>query len=416
MSGALAPFRHAPFRMLLAGRAVTTLGNSFATIALAFAVLDLTGSARDLSLVVGARTLANVLAVLFGGVLADRFPRGRMLVGEGIVATLSQGAVAAMVLTGTATVPALIVFSVINGAAAAMAWPATAALVPQTVPGAIRQQAIALNRLVGSSAAIVGSPLGGVVVAGAGAGWAIAADAATFAISAIFFAALRLPARSSEGGERSGVLADLRAGWSAFWSRSWLWAVVAGFCVINASWGGAIQVLGPVVADQTVGRRAWGLILAAMTAGMMAGGVVALRLRLRRMLLVGVVATGFLMFPVLVLALRPALPVLLATMFLAGLMLEQFGVAWETTMQEHVPQDVLARVYSYDMLGSLLAVPLGVTAAGAMAEITGTEATLIGAAVLIALAVLGMLASPAVRTLRHQLPEAHPRPVEESVP
>ncbi|MFI7547692.1 hypothetical protein [Actinoplanes sp. NPDC049599] len=89
---------------------------------------------------------------------------------------------------------------------------------------------------------------------------------------------------------------------------------------------------------------------------------------------------------------------------LAGLGIEQFAVAWETSMQEHVPADKLARVYSYDMVGSFVAIPVGQVAAGPIAEAVGVEPTLIGAAVLIGLAVAGMLASREVRNLRHRLP------------
>ena len=96
---------------------------------------------------------------------------------------------------------------------------------------------------------------------------------------------------------------------------------------------------------------------------------------------------------------------LFATALVAGAMLEQFGVAWETTVQEHVPADKLARVYSYDMVGSFLAVPIGQIAIGPIAAAAGVEATLAGATVLMTLAVLGMLSSRDVRTLRHRLPE-----------
>jgi hypothetical protein len=100
--------------------------------------------------------------------------------------------------------------------------------------------------------------------------------------------------------------------------------------------------------------------------------------------------------------------------FLAGFGIEQFGVAWETTMQEHIPADKLARVYSYDMVGSFVAIPIGEITAGPVAAAAGTpEAALVGAAAVIALAWIGMLASPGVRRLRHRLPEPARTPMEE---
>src|SRR5207253_1710717 len=77
--GAREPLRHREFRWLLAARVTGFVGGAVAPVALAFAVLDLTGSVRDLGLVVGARSLANVLLLLVGGVLADRLPLAVLL-------------------------------------------------------------------------------------------------------------------------------------------------------------------------------------------------------------------------------------------------------------------------------------------------------------------------------------------------
>ncbi|MEV0897033.1 MFS transporter [Actinoplanes sp. NPDC049802] len=408
------PLRYRNFRLLLAGRTVNALGNAIAPIALSFAVLDLTGSVRDLGLVVGVRTLANVLFLLFGGVLADRLPRGLVLVGAGLAAAATQGVVAALVLTGTATIPLLVGISAINGVVAALALPATAAVVPQTVPEDVRQQANALNRMCSNGAMIAGAPLGGVLVAAVGPGWGIAVDAATFAVSALCFAFLRLPAGAVS--VRPGILTELRGGWTEFRSRQWLWVVVACACAGNVAWSGSANVLGPVVADQTFGRTAWGLILAAQTFGMVVGALVAIRLRIRRLLLFGCLCCSLITLPMLALGVWPTVPVLLVTGFIAGIGLEQFGIAWDTTMQEHVPADKLARVYSYDMLGSFLAMPVGEVAVGPIAEAAGLRPTLIGCAVLMFLSVAAMLLSRDVRTLRHRLPKDAPPTMKESVP
>jgi MFS family permease len=125
-----------------------------------------------------------------------------------------------------------------------------------------------------------------------------------------------------------------------------------------------------------------------------------------------VVSTAFLALPVFVLGVRPQFAVMVAAGFLAGITVEQFGVAWETTMQEHVPGDVLARVYSYDMVGSFVAIPIGQVAVGPLAERFGLEPTLIGLAALMVLAVAGMVAARDVRHLEHKRPD--PR-VEESL-
>jgi len=409
-----APLRHRAFRLLSIGRTVNTFGNTFAPIALAFAVLDLTGSASDLGLVVGARTIANVLFLLFGGVLADRLPRHLLMVGASALAAITQGAIATLVLTHAATIPLLIGLAAVNGMVGALALPASSAIVPQTVPADERQQANALNRLFFSGAAVVGAPVAGVVVAGVGPGWGIVVDATTFVLAGICFAVLRVPDHAGVPADaepdRRSILADLFTGWYEFRSRTWLWAVVAGFCVLNAAWSGSLNVLGPTVANDTIGRRAWGVVLAAQTVGMIVGALVAMRLRPRRMLFFGTACITLLALPVLVLGVAPRLGLLVVAAFVAGLGLEQFGIAWETTMQEHIPADKLARVYSYDMLGSFVAIPIGQIAIGPVARVAGVQSTLIGAAALMLLATFGMLSSRDVRQLRHRLPEPSVEP------
>ena len=444
-----APLRHAPFRFLLAGRTINSLGNAIAPVALAFAVLDLTGSPSDLGLVVGVRMTVNVLFLLFGGALADRMPKHHLMVGSNIAAAVTQGAVAALVLSGTATIPLLIGLAGVNGMVSALAMPASSSILPQLIPAELRQQSNALTRLSFNGAYIVGAPLGGLIVAGVGAGWGIAVDAVAFLLSAVAFALLRLPpapapnravpapgsavpaadsavpAADSAGPPdsaarpaRSGIFTDLRVGWGEFRSRTWLWVVVTGFALINAALSGGMSILGPVVADDTIGRRAWGFVLAAQTVGMVVGALMAMRLTMRRLLLFGVVCTAFEVLPMLALGVLPHLGLLLAASFLAGLGIEQFSVAWETSMQEHVPADKLARVYSYDMVGSFVAIPVGQVAVGPIAQAVGVEATLVGAATLIGLAVVGMLSSPDVRNLRHHRPTS-PEPagaaMEESI-
>lgn len=411
---AFAPLRFPAFRYLMAGRTINALGNSFAPIALAFAVLDLTGSATDLGLVVGVRTLVNVVFLLFGGVLADRLPKNLLMVGSSVAAAVTQGIVATLVLTGTATIPLLIGLAAINGMVGALALPASASILPSTVPADLRQRANAINRVGLNTAAIIGAPVAGVVVAATSPGWGIVVDAATFVISGLCFLALRVPEPPTVT-DRPHLFADLRTGWSEFRSRTWLWVVVAGFCVLNAAWSGGLFVLGPAVADDTFGRRAWGFVLAAQTAGMIVGGLIAMRLRLRRLLGFGVACCLPLAVPVFLLGAYPQVWALLPAAFVAGLTLEQFGVAWETTMQEHVPADKLARVYSYDMVGSFVAMPVGEIAIGPIAHAAGLESTLIGAALLMTAAVVGMLTSRDVRTLRHEQPSSSPSPMEESV-
>src|SRR5262245_40224580 len=185
---AFAPLRHAPFRFLVLGRTINMIGNAVAPLALAFGVLDLTHSARDLGLVVAARSATNVLFVLLGGVIADRLPRRFVMIASALLAALTQGTVAALFFTHHATVPLLMGLGALNGAVAAFAFPAVSAIQGQVVPDEIRQQANALNRLSVNIVGMAGAAVGGLLVATVGSAWSITIDAATFALSAVFFA------------------------------------------------------------------------------------------------------------------------------------------------------------------------------------------------------------------------------------
>jgi MFS family permease len=406
-AGVLAPFRYGAFRALVIGRTISMLGSAIAPIALAFAVLDLTGSPAQLGLVIGARSAASVIFMLIGGVIADRLPRNVVMMGSDTIAGLTQAAIAALVLTGNASLSSLIVLSVVNGVASAGAMPAQSALLSQTVPRDLLKPANAVKRLTANAAKIVGAAVGGILVVTVGAGWGLAVDALTFLLAVVCYAFARVPDRKPRKPSR--VLADLREGWSEVIGRSWLWSQILGAMVFNAAFLGAMTVLGPFIADETIGRREWGFVVAAQTAGMVAGAFIAVRVRARRLLLVGVCTAGLAVLGPLGLALYPHVLLLVVLAFVGGVGLEQFGIAWETALQENVAEERLARVYSYDMLGSFLAMPIGQVAVGpAAAALGGANAMLIAAGVMTA-ALAGILLSRQVRTLEHP-PKTTPGP------
>ncbi|MET4052750.1 MFS family permease [Frigoribacterium sp. PvP054] len=400
------PLAHREFRWLLSARTTGVLGNAVAPIALAFAVLDLTGSAADLGLVVAARSVANVAVLLAGGVLADRVRRDVVLVGTSVAAAATQAVVAALVVTDTATIPLLVLLGVVNGAVAAVSLPAAAALVPETVPPDLLRPANALLRLGLNGGSVVGASAGAGIVAVVGPGWGLAIDAAGFALAGVLYSRLRLPAGQRPGagtgasvGSGSSVVGDLREGWHEFTRRSWVWIVVVQFAVLNAAFVGATTVLGPVVADGSFGRAAWGLVVAAQTVGLGAGAVVAMRWRPRRGLAVGVGLMVVTAVPVATLGLAPVVPALVVAFLLGGIALEIFAISWDQSLQSHVPRASLARVYSFDMVGSFVAVPLGEVFAGPASQLFGTRPTLLVCAAVIVVATTAAVSTPSVRAL-----------------
>lgn len=398
MTRSLAPFVNAPFRWLAAGRFVSMLGTAIAPIALAFAVLDLTGSATDLGLVLAARSIPLVLFVLVGGVVADRLPRHHVLLASNLVSSVCQATAATLLLTGNATIELLIPIEVAAGASSAFLWPALVGLTPQTVPAPVLQQANALLRLANNGALIGGSAVAGLLVAAVGPGWGLAADAVTYTLGALCLSRIRLPA--TDRVEAGNALSELRAGWSEFRSRQWVWVVVLSAAFSNMAVSGGLNTLGPVIADDTIGRAGWGLVLSALTVGMVLGGLLALHLRPARPLFVGMSLVLLVGPLLLVLAVRPGLPLLLGTALLAGVGLEVFGVYWDLSLQQHIPPDRLSRVASYDAFGSFIFMPVGQVVAGPLAAVIGVRNTITAAAVLIVVANGLALLSPGVRGLR----------------
>jgi len=394
----LGPLREREFRLLFAGRTISMAGSAMAPIALAFAVLDLTGSKSDLGIVLAARQVPQVVFLLFGGVWADRLPRHRIMVGSNLVSGASQGAVAALLLTHHATIGLLAVFAAVNGCSTAFFFPASNGIVPQTVPEPILQQANATLRLALNATQIGGAALGGILVAAAGPGWGIAGDAVSFVLAAATLQAMRV--RPPERTGATSLVHELHEGWRDFWSRSWLWAIVIQFGLALPAYTGALLVLGPAVAKARLGgASAWAAVLVAMQAGLILSGLVLLRWRPRRLLRTATFAVFSFALPLVALAGPAPLAVIIVAAFAAGAGSEIFGVLWDTTYQQEIPRELLSRVSAYDAFGSWVLLPLGYAVVGPVASAIGTGATFLGCAALVVIVTALVLAVPAVRSL-----------------
>ncbi|MYS46154.1 MFS transporter, partial [Streptomyces sp. SID5998] len=171
------------YALLTAAAVVSGLGSSGALVAGAFAVLAVGGSATDVGLVAAARTVPLIVFLLVGGALADRLPRHRVMVAANALNCVSQALFAVLVLTGSAQVWQMAALSALGGAGQAFFSPAAEGMVLATVSGSRSGRAFAVFRMGVNGAGILGTGLGGALVAVAGPGWVLAIDAAAFAVA-----------------------------------------------------------------------------------------------------------------------------------------------------------------------------------------------------------------------------------------
>jgi MFS family permease len=371
-------------------------------IALAFAVLGLHGSATEVGIVLAVRMLPTVATLLVGGVVADRVSRRAVMVAADVSRVLTQGAMAALLITGAAEIWMLALLAGATGAATGFFNPASVGLLPAIVPPERLQEANGVRATAMSGGEIAGPAIAGVLIAAVGAGWALAFDAATFAVSAAFLARLRPPARTPRAA--TTFIADLRAGWGVFRSITWVWTFVVAAAFGNLLWG-AWSTLGPVVADRELGgAAAWGTVLAAMGVGALLGSVGAIRARPHRPLVFANLAYALFAFPLAFLALEAPVALLAVGALFGGAAMMLGNTVWESTLQRHIPTDSLSRVSAYDWFGSLAFNPLGLAIWGPIAVLIGISASLWVVTALMVATSAALLAVPAIRALREPQP------------
>lgn len=385
------------FRLLVVGQGVSSIGDGVAPIALAFGILQLTGSVRDLGVILAARSLPLIVFVLIGGVWSDRLSRQAVMLFSDLARAGVQGASAALLLSGSAHIWELACLQAVYGFAKAFFGPASTGLLPQTVEAEQLQQANAFMGLSENLASILGPALGGVLVVAAGAGWGLAFDAAAFLVSAVSLQMMRLAPLAFP--PRHSVIAELRDGWQAFRSRRWLSVSVVSLAFIVTIVFAPLDVLGPEVARAHLGGAgAWAAIAAALGIGAVAGGAVGLRWKPRYPVRAGFLAT--LAGEPIMLALLGAGGPLFAIVvfaFISGAAGTVFNVFWFTLLQREIPEEELSRVSSWDYLGTYALQPIGLAAVGPIALAVGLSTTLYVAGALAALTTCVVLAMPAVR-------------------
>lgn len=390
------------FAWYFTARTVSTAGSAMAPVALAFAVLHIDTSAAALAQVLGVRTALLVVFLLIGGVVGDRFSRILVLQVSHVLTFTTQGLAGGLVISGHATVTQLTVIEGLNGAVSAFTMPAMMGIVPLVVERRRLQQANALLSFSGSGLGILGPAVAGLLVVGVGPGWALAADAFTYLVAVLCLARVGLPRRDpNQVRPARPMVSDLREGWSEFASRQWLWVIVLAFGLINVIIAGVVGVVGPLISKTTpaIGEAGWGLILSAEALGTVLMTLVLLRLRLTYPLRWGMLSCTVFAVPIVVLGVAPNVVAVAIGFLLAGMSIEVFSVGWNTALQEHIPVEVLSRVFSYDMLGSFVAIPVGTFAYGYLATHVSLTLLLVVSGILYAALCLATLLSPSVRNL-----------------
>src|SRR5580704_1688960 len=356
------------FRLLLAERLLAPASVGFSMVGVSFAVLRATGSATDLSYVLAAQIAPALVFALVGGVAADRFRPQRVIVAANLLMAVGEGTFGVLVLTGRPPLWAMIGLEAVTGSGIAVFYPASQALLPRVVPigmvGSVPMLLSIRARAVGSDAVEKASP---------------------------------------------GLFRELREGWSEFRSHTWLWVIVAQFCVVLMAWYGAFSVLGPVVAREHLGGpAAWGAITAADAFGLIAGGVLSLRVTPRRPMLFVVLTGAAIAVSPLSLAMVLPLPAVCLASFSLGVFIEMMMVQWTVALARNIPPDKLARVSSYDVLGSVMAMPVGALIAGPLGAAIGTSSAQYAAAAVIVVASALALIPRDVRTMRSGQPAMPP--------
>lgn len=352
-SGALAQSR---FRWFYLARTISLFGSGMTPVALAFAVLAVPHGQQLLGYILAAELMPNVLMLLIGGSMADRYRRDRLIQLANVGSGFTQAGIAVVVLTGMNPYW-IFPLAVANGILGAFTAPATRGIVPELVQREQLKEANSLLNASRSAAKVVGPAVAGILVATLGGGWGIALDALSFFLAALCMARVNIPAHLA--ATTDSLLIQMKQGWVYFRSSRWIWSVSGAWGVMNAVQMGAWQVLGPVIAKHSFGATGWGLTLSVRAVGLMVASVMMLRLSLSRPVRDSMLAAALIGLPMVLLGRGTAWPYLMLAALVAGFGSTISTVAWDTALQQGVPRDKISRVMAFDDFGAYVMIPLG---------------------------------------------------------
>jgi len=390
----LAPLRHRDFRLLWTGQTVSSFGNAVKSVALPFQLLSLGATPVQLGIAIALGTVTSVAFLLVGGVFADRLRRRTLILASDAVGGCVVAIIAVLSATAQLRVEHLYAAAVGLGAAEAFLAPAYNAIIADLVPADVLRASNATRLLGRSVAKIAGPTTGGLIVALHGPASAFALDALTFLFS-LATLLLAHPARRA-ATPSAPILREIHAGFSYVRSVPWLWTTTLYFMLVNVAYAGA-GVMTPLLVRDSLGGDAqlYGLISGAVGVGTIVASVAVAQLVIRRP---GVVLFAFEMLAACAtvgIGLLPVVPAVLLFLAITAAALASSTVIWQGLLQRHVPEHMLGRVSSIDLLGNSVINPVAPLVAAALISAVGPPGTFLVAGVYaVVLASAGLLLSP----------------------
>lgn len=401
----LAPLRLRDFRLLWTGMTISLLGDGIFLVALPWQVYEMSNAATALSVVLIAMSVPQIVLLLVGGVMSDRFDRRHVMMGADVVRGVAVAALGVLAISGRLELWHVMVIAAAFGAGTAFFGPAFDAIVPQLVPSDLLTQANSLDQFVRPAAwRMLGPALGGWIIEGFGgrAGGAFVADAITFSASVVCLLLMRARPVEREEPEKDSSWREIREGFRYVRSQTWLWGTLVAAAFAYLAFLGPTEVLLPRVVKVDMGRSAGdlGLIfsmggIGAMASAFYMGNRDMPRRNMTFIYLVWTASTlsvagyGLARFPWQA----------MAACFAFNTLESAGTIVWMTTKQRLVPNRLLGRVSSLDWFISIGLLPISLGLTGPVADTFGDRTTLIGAGVVGAAVTFAFLFLPGLRDI-----------------
>ena len=394
---------HKYVKRLFIARFVSNFGNGMGPIALAFGILALpNGSANMLGLVLGMTTVIFLLMAPFGGVIADKYGRARMVGLTDMAAGLVLFIQVAYFATGDVPLWVLLVTNGFFGLMWGIFWPAFTGVIPAVLPVAGLQKGNALNAFVTNAGVILGAAVAGILIDVFGVAFTLAIDAASFFFSGLMIFTFRHLTPRAEHSENT-MLDDLLHGWRVFLSFRWIVIIVAAFSFIVMCWAAAENVLGPLIAlEHFNGPKSWSFVISAESAGLIVGSLIAIKVKPKFPMRFLILSSFTITFYIWSLAKPQSLLLIAFGAFLFGITLDLWGTLWNTALQRKVPRESLSRVASFDAMGSMMFRPIGLAIAAPLSTLVGIENFLQIMAAITVVAIVLPLFDPQVRNMTYE--------------